>query len=76
MKIDFTFDTEYGVFSDAISLPDDHTFTDDEIEAMKQERLTNWINSVKPVEVLKQPSEYATNQYMNSIYHSVEESIE
>ena len=43
MKIDFTFDTEYGVFSDAISLPDDHTFTDDEIEAMKQERLSNWI---------------------------------
>jgi hypothetical protein len=43
MKIDFTFDTEYGVFSDAISLPDDHTFTDDEIEAIKQERLSNWI---------------------------------
>jgi hypothetical protein len=43
MKIDFTFDTEYGVFSDAITLPDDHTFTDDEIEAIKQERLANWI---------------------------------
>ncbi len=43
MKIDFTFDTEYGVFSDAISLPDDHTFTDDEIETMKQERVDNWI---------------------------------
>jgi hypothetical protein len=43
MKIDFTFDTEYGVFSDAISLPDDHTFTDNEIEAIKKERLSNWI---------------------------------
>jgi len=43
MKIDFKFDTKYGVFSDAISLPDDHTFTDDEIEAMKQERVDNWI---------------------------------
>ena len=43
IKIDFTFDTEYGVFSDAISLPDDHTFTDDEIKAMKQERVDNWI---------------------------------
>ena len=43
IKIDFTFDTEYGSFSDAISLPDDHTFTDDEIEVMKQERLSNWI---------------------------------
>jgi hypothetical protein len=43
MKIDFSFDTEYGVFSDAISLPDDHTFTDNEIEAIKKERLSNWI---------------------------------
>ncbi len=43
IKIDFTFDTEYGVFSDAISLPDDHTFANDEIEVMKQERLSNWI---------------------------------
>jgi hypothetical protein len=43
MKIDFIFDTEYGVFSDALALPDDHTFTDDDIEVMKQERLSNWI---------------------------------
>lgn len=43
IKLDFTFDTEYGVFSDAISLPENHNFTDDEIEVMKQERLSNWI---------------------------------
>jgi hypothetical protein len=43
MKIDFTFDTKYGVFNDAISLPDDHTFTEGEIEAIKQERVDNWI---------------------------------
>ena len=43
MKINFLFDTKYGVFSDAITLPDDHTFTDNEIEAIKQERLSNWI---------------------------------
>ena len=43
MKIDFSFETQYGVFSDAITLPDDHTFTDDEIEAIKKERLSNWI---------------------------------
>jgi len=43
MKIDFTFDTSYGTFCDAIVLPDDHTLTDDEIEAMKQQRLNNWI---------------------------------
>ena len=43
MKIDFTFDTEYGSFSDALVLPDDHTFTENELEVMKQERLSNWI---------------------------------
>jgi hypothetical protein len=43
MKIDFSFDTQYGKFADAIVLPDDHTLTDAEIEAMKQQRLDNWI---------------------------------
>ena len=28
IKIDFEFDTPYGVFRDALHLPDDHTFTD------------------------------------------------
>jgi hypothetical protein len=43
MKIDFQFDTQYGRFCDALHLPDDHTYTETEIEAMKQQRLTNWI---------------------------------
>jgi hypothetical protein len=43
MQIRFTFETEYGLFSDALHLDEGHTFTDDEIEAMKQERLANWI---------------------------------
>lgn len=53
MKINFTFETEFGLFSDAITLEDDHTYTSDEIEAMKQERLTNWIEVVtfKPIEL-------------------------
>ena len=50
MKIDFSFETSYGMFSDAIVLPDDHGFTDVEIEAMKQQRLSNWIADVTPVE--------------------------
>jgi len=54
IKIDFTFDTEYGVFSDSLSLPDDHTFTDDEIEAMKQERLSNWIAIITPAEQVEE----------------------
>ena len=43
MKIDFSFDTQYGKFADALHLPDDHTHTDAEIEAMKQQRLDNWL---------------------------------
>ena len=43
MKIDFEFDTPHGVFRDALHLPDDHTFTDEEIQAMKQRRVDNWI---------------------------------
>jgi hypothetical protein len=43
MKIDFSFDTQYGKFCDALHLPDDHTFTEVEIDAMKQQRLDNWI---------------------------------
>ena len=43
MKIDFEFETQYGIFRDALYLPDDHTFTDEEIQAMKQQRLDNWI---------------------------------
>ena len=56
MKIDFEFDTSHGVFRDALHLPDDHTFTDDEIQAMKQQRVDNWIAVVTapPVEVLEE----------------------
>jgi hypothetical protein len=43
MKIDFEFTTPHGVFRDALHLPDDHTFTDEDIQAMKQQRVDNWI---------------------------------
>jgi len=47
MIIDFEFDTKYGTFRDALVLPDDHTYTDEELEAMKQTRLDNWIAVVE-----------------------------
>ena len=52
MKIDFEFTTPHGSFRDALHLPDDHAFTDDEIQAMKQQRVDNWIAVVTapPVE--------------------------
>jgi hypothetical protein len=50
------FEKMYGelVFRDAITLPDDHTMTEDEIEAMKQERFDNWVAVITtpPTEVI------------------------
>ena len=48
MQIIFKFDTPYGSFCDALNLPDDHGFTETELEAMKQERLNNWLTVVNP----------------------------
>lgn len=47
MKIDFEFTTKYGVFRDALHLPDDHNFSDYELEAMKQARLDNWLQIIE-----------------------------
>jgi len=49
LNIDFSFNTEHGTFADAIVLPNDHTFTDTEIETIKQERLNNWIAAVTAI---------------------------
>jgi hypothetical protein len=53
IKIEFEFTTSYGIFRDALYLEDDHQYTDDQISAMKQERLDNWLaiveNSLKEV---------------------------
>jgi len=48
IKIDFTKTSDDGIysFSDALHLPIDHTYTDEEIEAMKQERFDNWMNYI------------------------------
>jgi hypothetical protein len=43
VKIDFDFDTPHGKFADALHLPDDHGFTEAEIQAMKEQRRDNWI---------------------------------
>lgn len=48
MKIDFEFNTEYGTFRDSLCFEDDTVPSEQEIESMKQERLSNWIDLVKP----------------------------
>ncbi len=56
MKIDFEFQTDYGMFRDALHLPDDHGLTDAQIKSMKSERRDNWIAivSAPPVEEIQQ----------------------
>lgn len=53
IKIDFEFpNNRGGTYRDALHLPDDHTFTNEEIEAMKKQCLENWIafTSTPPTE--------------------------
>lgn len=56
VKIDFELDSQYGKFADALHLPDDHGLSDAEIEALKQERLNNWLAFVT-VPFTESPSE-------------------
>lgn len=47
MKIEFEYQTEYGVYRDALYLSDDEPLPYPyEIEAMKLERLHNWIAAI------------------------------
>lgn len=43
IKIDFEFESKYGVYRDALHLPEDHGLSDEQIAAMKQQRFDNWI---------------------------------
>ncbi len=43
MKIDFIKTDGTYTLNDALILPDNVTYTEEEIEAMKQERFNNWI---------------------------------
>jgi hypothetical protein len=43
VKIDFERETSHGVYRDAITLPDDHTLSQADIEALMQQRVDNWV---------------------------------
>ena len=55
IKIDFAVDTPYGRFADALHLPDDHGFSDEQIEALKVERRDNWLAIVTAPSVESPP---------------------
>lgn len=58
IKIDFEFETEHGVFRDALYLDDDHGFTEEEIETMKVNRRDNWIAVVTAPSIEEPEQEY------------------
>jgi len=59
MKIDFEFrHPVHGKFRDALNLPDNHGFTDAELEAMKQRRFDNWVAVVEAPPVEEPEPEY------------------
>jgi len=53
IKLIFEFETQYGVYRDALYLEENHTFTEQEIDAMKQQRVDNWLYAIEnpPAEV-------------------------
>ena len=59
IKIDFTKTSEDGVysFSDALHLPIGHSYTEEEIEAMKQARFDRWLDMIlnPPEPVVEEP---------------------
>lgn len=61
IKIDFEFNTEHGLFRDALHLPDDHVFTDEQLEAMKLERRDTWIAVVTTPVIEELPVEEQVN---------------
>lgn len=56
MQIRFSYETKYGTFSDALDLPDDHNYSDEEIAAMKQQRVDTWVAYIDSTQV-ENPSE-------------------
>jgi len=52
MKIDFSFSSQYGTFSDALHLPDE-----EEILAMQQQRYDNWLAVITAPPTEETPTE-------------------
>lgn len=51
MQIRFSFDTKYGKFSDALNLPDDHAYTEEELNLMKEQRRDNWVAYIDSTQI-------------------------
>ena len=54
ITIDFSFETKYGRFADALCLPEDHGFSDEELQTMKQQRLDNWLAIIENPPIIEE----------------------
>ena len=61
MQIRFSYETKYGVFSDALNLEDDHGFTDAELEAMKLARRDSWVEYLDTAQAAASINQSADN---------------
>ena len=76
ISIDFEFESEYGVYRDAIVLPDDHKLKDAEIEAMKTERFENWKAHIVAASEVTEEEIIAAQQESEEIIEVTEEPQE
>jgi len=51
MKIKFSYETKYGSFSDSLNLPDDHAYSESELETLKEQRRDNWIAYIDSTQI-------------------------
>ena len=61
MQIRFSYETKYGTFSDALNLPDDHGFTEQELVTMQEQRRDNWIAYIDSTQIDTVVEEQTTN---------------
>lgn len=47
MEINYKFDSKYGKFEDTLYLPDDHTYTQEQIKEIQQSRFNLWLQTVE-----------------------------
>ena len=57
VKIDFEIETKYGTYRDALHLEDDHGLTEEQIDAMKQQRADNWVAHVDAASAEESPAQ-------------------
>jgi ribosomal protein S16 len=68
IKLDFEFQTQHGIYRDALYLDDNHSFTEQEIESMKQERVDNWIAIITtPTEQVEEIIEEPTEEFLEEV---------